>query len=99
MFESKIFRSRFATDCVVDGKQNMIEKIHFEMNFWIFFPENISIILIKILLKKKSKIGVQKKEKMSPEFFYPFRQERQEGLWKPIWKIVRTKTHLATSHR
>ncbi len=57
------------------------------------------MILIKILLKKKSKIGVQKKGKMSSEFFHPFRQERQEGLWKPICKIVRTKTHLATSHR
>jgi hypothetical protein len=42
------------------------------------------MILIKILLKKKSKIGVQKKGKMSSEFFHPFRQERQEGLWKPI---------------
>lgn len=69
IFESKIFRSRFATDCVVNGKQNMNEKIQLEMNFWIFFPENISMIFKKNCWKKNLKSGFRKKKKWVPNFF------------------------------
>ncbi len=54
--------------------------------------------MVEFFKQQSLKLDFQKTEKMSSEFFLLF-AEKARGLWRQFEKIVRTKTHLATSHR